>query len=612
MTTTTTTTTCRFYYHRSNHRLDQRSILLVAFLLVVLVFSFRQHRVHSAWDDTTTWNQRAWDQTNYYDAPLPSRIRSNDATASAGTKNHLAVFHNTTNTNIDIIDSIRTNNNSTSRAVKFFLLQIPEMTTWLVQNYTPQATTAYYSKALNEASAEVWLHRGFERMTREQGQTWDPTEADVFLIPGYCHLHSAMLCRREQQQQQQQEKKKNEPQPQGRRRTNNNKNGKENARKNTHRNQTTTTIRNPHHEFVHLYQQHILDPTKPHLLLIPSWNPEISRMVGIKQLVTTLHEMLGVDHLWTVGFERNKFWQGGIRPARIVPIPYVLRLTASATTSTTPLESPSNTVMEYQQQLQQQQQQRSAVSRNNNFVFYAGDARPHAKKWAGCYREKLIGSLLQEEEDEAGRTMTNATLNSNHNNNNHPSMSPSWLDVRIVTKTNRLNQTEYNHRMTTSEYCLILCGDTPSSRSLTSAMVAGCIPLFIGSRWRGLCEPPCHTGYGWQVTGTENLHLPFADRLDWNVFPEVRESQFLLSSTTTTTTGGVRSRSSSRHVLEDLFQTTSTSQKMHLRSMMEQVQQGWIYGWGDPVHSNEFGDAARFIWASFVHMLLQQQEHERQ
>jgi hypothetical protein len=200
---------------------------------------------------------------------------------------------------------------------------------------------------------------------------------------------------------------------------------------------------------------------------------------------------------------------------------------------------------------------RNINHRTENFVFYAGDVRKNAKAWAGCDRDKLIRPLENE---------TN-------------------MDVLLVKKKNRLNQSEYNHRMISSEYCLILCGDTPSSRSLTSAVVSGCIPVRVGSRLRGLCEPPCHKGFGWKPTGADNPHLPFADKIDWDDFPEVNELQFMLAG---------------KQVLQDMFQKNDANRKNSQQLQMQQLQLGFIYGWGDPVTSTDFGEVVSCIWDSFV------------
>ena len=73
---------------------------------------------------------------------------------------------------------------SEKKDLKFYMLQVPKMTSDLVANNTDRATQ-FYKNQINEVSAEIWLHRGMSSLTYEQGQTMDPNEADVFLIPGY-------------------------------------------------------------------------------------------------------------------------------------------------------------------------------------------------------------------------------------------------------------------------------------------------------------------------------------------------------------------------------------------------------------------------------------------
>ena len=113
-----------------------------------------------------------------------------------------ARHRNSTTTGLHVVTSSSSAVSSTT-PLKFYILDVPELTTWLTGNHTEKAST-YYSKALNEESAEIWLHRGFERMTYEQGHvTLNPNEADVFIIPGYLHLNLAI---QNQQQQNQEEK----------------------------------------------------------------------------------------------------------------------------------------------------------------------------------------------------------------------------------------------------------------------------------------------------------------------------------------------------------------------------------------------------------------------
>jgi hypothetical protein len=147
-----------------------------------------------------------------------------------------------------------------------------------------------------------------------------------------------------------------------------------------------------------------------------------------------------------------------------------------------------------------------------------------------------------------------------------------------------MTQEEYNQRMASSEYCLILCGDSPTSRSLSSAMVHGCIPLRVGSRLRGLCEPPCHKGWGWTISGSENPHLPFGERLDWTLFPEINEAPF---------------QQNPAQVLHATLAGISVQKSAQWRLIMKQHRQGFVYGWGNPVNSTLFGDAAEYIWESF-------------
>jgi len=42
---------------------------------------------------------------------------------------------------------------------------------------------------------------------------------------------------------------------------------------------------------------------------------------------------------------------------------------------------------------------------------------------------------------------------------------------------------DYVNHIKNSQYCLVLAGDTPSSRRLFDAMISGCIPIFIGRKY---------------------------------------------------------------------------------------------------------------------------------
>jgi Exostosin family len=403
----------------------------------------------------------------------------------------------------------------------FYLVAPPEYTTNLVVaswNGTDQEEVSrkYYRTNLNEESAEVWLHRGFANHKRRIRQ--DPKDATIIVIAGYFHLKWGI--------QSQEHKKKNKEE----------------------NNAYLATLSETYTR--HLNELYTIDPDikhRPHLLLIPTWNPVVSKQIGVKSLVKTV--MTNASNVWSVGFERNPFWQE-VPVERIIPIPYVVTLEHSHNNNNNE-SSP----------------QQPSIKRQSNFVFYAGDSRPNAKLWAGCHRERLIVPLQNE---------------------------TTIADVRIVgnkkTPSKRLNQVEYNHRMQTSEYCFILCGDTPTSRSLTSAMVSGCIPIFIGSRWRGLCEPPCRKGWGWKPTGSGDYpHWPYRHVIPWETFPELDEQRFMEHG---------------KDELLKLFEHfNEDDRKNQLRSIMNSTRTGWIYGWGDPLTSDRFGDAVEYIWQSFLSSL---------
>ena len=364
----------------------------------------------------------------------------------------------------------------TPAPLKFYILDPPNVTSDLLLNET--ISSSYYREALNEESAEVWLHRGFVSMNYEQGHTQDPDEADVFLIAGYAHLHAYGF--------------------------------------------------NSEPINASVYESLIVDPSKPHLLLMPSWNPKVARYSGIPSIVASL-QLLNVN-LWSVGFERNPAWQS-LPPSRIVPIPYVVRL---------------------------DQEQQQIITKRDNFVFYAGGSRRNAVKWGGCDRRAMLDPL-----------------------NNETNMFVKILDEGAA----RITQEEYNKFMLESEYCLIMCGDTPTSRSLSSAMIAGCIPIRVGSRLRGLCESPCVNRWGWTVSGADYPQLPYNNKIEWDEFPEVNEANF--------TENG-------KETLKELFRNIDQDRKAKIQNRMKEVRDGWIYGWGDPILTADFGGAYTFILDSFA------------
>lgn len=289
-------------------------------------------------------------------------------------------------------------------------------------------------------------------------------------------------------------------------------------------------------EYANLLIQHrIRHKSKPHILLCPSNNPQRSRQAGIHTLMEALH--LGGVNVWSVGIERNPSWQG-VALERIIPIPYLVKPAGSSIAM----------------------RDSAVVKRKNASIFYTGDERKNSFRWSGCNRS-MVEPLRS---------------------------SPNMIIKLIGSGEERLSQSRYNMLMQQMEFCLILCGDTPTSRSLATAIIFGCIPLFIGSRWRGLCEKPCKRGFGWSVTGPKAPHLPYLDSIPWDEFPEVNEAEFTKRPEVT---------------LRTVVESYTDESKKKLRDVLARVQRGWIYGWGSPVTSSDFGDAAEYTWNSILFFL---------
>ena len=147
---------------------------------------------------------------------------------------------------------------------------------------------------------------------------------------------------------------------------------------------------------------------------------------------------------------------------------------------------------------------------------------------------------------------------------------------------------DFQRYMLESDYCLITCGDTPTSRRLTDSMIFGCIPIFIGTRLFGECEAPCFPGWGW--TYTHGLpHLPYDERIPWRRFPIVDEAAFAKEP---------------KQTLEEVFRNYSAADKEELRLIMRRVQFSFIYGWGSPVDTPpHLGKATHALWKSIVDRL---------
>ena len=278
---------------------------------------------------------------------------------------------------------------------------------------------------------------------------------------------------------------------------------------------------------------------RPHVLLCPATSAPWAAQIGIDGLVKFLSEKVGRSNVYIISFERNAGWVGSTLLQNVIVAPYVI----------TPDKRLSSLAL--------MKELYTNNARRNDFVFYVADPRPNAMAWAGCDRS-MVKPLIDEPNMKIG-----------------------------LGKGGAVSFREFQRYMSESDYCLVTCGDTPTSRRLTDAMVTGCIPIFIGTRLFGECESPCFRGWGW--TYTRGLyHLPYEDEVDWASFPVVNESQFTASP---------------KAALEDVFRNFTLARKKELRLMMQSFQLAFLYGLGSPISSNKFGSAVPHLWRSVQKIL---------
>lgn len=395
-----------------------------------------------------------------------------------------------------------------------------------------QSARDYVSASrLNEDVAELWLHRGFAEAV--DGRTDDPLQADVFLVPAYFYLSGST----------------------GKGMVDNLSHGERLGRLISQldesidsivqqlilstadgrgeRNASLTLLTNETRTI--MMEEWLAKNRLPHVVLSPATNAPMAGNLGIPKLVQFLARKVGRANVYAVSFERNDGWAGGTALSNVVVAPYVVR----------PHLSPKKMAEVF-----------TNCTRRDNFVFYVANSRPHAVEWAGCNR-----SMVMPLKDE-------------------PNMK---VGVGIG-----LTPQDFQHYMLESDYCLITCGDTPTSRRLTDSMIFGCIPIFIGTRLFGECEAPCFPGWGW--TYTHGLpHLPYDERIHWRRFPIVDEASFAEEP---------------KQALEDVFRNYSAADKEGLRMIMRRVQFSFIYGWGSPLDMPpHLGKATSALWTSIVDRL---------
>jgi len=154
----------------------------------------------------------------------------------------------------------------------------------------------------------------------------------------------------------------------------------------------------------------------------------------------------------------------------------------------------------------------------------------------------------------------------------------------------RHSETSFAAHMFSASVCPLVCGDTPTSRRTVDAYLAGCVPLFVGTRLWGRCDPPCVPGWGWRVAGREFPHLPWHGLwIDWSRFPLLDEMALVSGSPED-------ALSLLRHTLLPLSKQAGGNQQEALtraRAYMFATRRSLIYGSGECHTSNTFGLASR-------------------
>ena len=260
-----------------------------------------------------------------------------------------------------------------------------------------------------------------------------------------------------------------------------------------------------------------------HVFGYSSINPGVARQL----LFPKLHA--GLEQSYFGVFEMNPAWVGGDRKEetlqRMVPAPYVVDAARLAGTST-------------------------QLHNHEISVFFAAHRRPNAAQWSGCDRSKALG--LE---------------------------SVPRSSIHIKSHRRRLlDEDAFAHSMRVADFCLVMCGDTPTSRRIFDAIVADCIPLIVGTRLWGRCEAPCHEGWGWFVSGDQHPHLPFRDTyIDYTRFPRVDERLLYEDAT---------------KAYEDAVRGVTEAEERDMWRYLNAIRDDVVYGYGSPFSSTKFGRAA--------------------
>jgi len=296
---------------------------------------------------------------------------------------------------------------------------------------------------------------------------------------------------------------------------------------------------------------------RDHVFGYSATNPEEARHLRLPEVTASL------PRSFRGAFEVNPSWVAApatvSAKSKIIAMPYVVKV-----------ENVNNA---------SSKSERAPEENETISVFFAASERPHAVEWSQCDRTKALPLTR----------LPRASVQLNRGRRRR-----LW-GRRRQRRRLAMTHEEFAKTMARARYCLVMCGDTPTSRRIFDAVVAGCVPLIVGTRLEGRCEPPCHAGWGWHVSGPDFPHTPFSDLyVDYAVFPRVDEALF------------------SRSAVAAVRPVLQLDDRRHaaLRDYLMAIRDDFIYGVGSCVSSTHFGRAAaNLIDTAVLRWRATQQQH---
>ena len=152
---------------------------------------------------------------------------------------------------------------------------------------------------------------------------------------------------------------------------------------------------------------------------------------------------------------------------------------------------------------------------------------------------------------------------------------------------------KYSLTLLDSSFCLVLRGDTPTSRRFFDAVAAGCVPVVVSDgllphpEFLTHCEALKHSEWCRQHQG----QLPFASFLNYSGFVvEVPEAEFVAEDGE----GALRLIQQLRELKDD---------QRHFRALYRELigaRESLIYGWGSPLRGHDAAPAASTLVNLFL------------